>query len=120
MTILLDQPLNQIENPIRCPYHEEIDCDFCARMECFRAGFAISKHLKILGYDLRGNHFPEEENLESVTTSFVYQQTEHNKRFERRQRNKFTDQQSNNYQNYGQYTQQNQTQNWMNSHFKYE
>ena len=117
IALLSDQPLNQIDNPIRCPYHEEIDCDFCARMECYRAGFAISKHLKILGLELHGNHFPEEENLESITSSFVYQQTEHNKRFERRQRNKHTDQQSgySQYQNYSNAANHEQTQNWLNN-----
>ena len=114
---ILDQPLNQIENPIRCPFHEEIDCDYCARMEVFRAGFAISKHLKMLGHELNGNHFPEEENLESTTASFVYQQTEHNKRFERRRRDKYTEQQSgySQYQNYENTSNREQTQNWLNN-----
>ena len=109
--------MNQIDNPIRCPYHEEIDCDSCARMEVFRAGFAISKHLKILGLELNGNHFPEEENLESSTSSFVYQQTEHNKRFERRRRDKYTEQQSgySQYKNYENISNREQTQNWLNN-----
>merc|ERR1712113_1170230 len=59
----VDRPLNNIHNPTRCGYHEEIDCDKCSKMECHRAVYAISKHLRKLDYELVGDHFPENEKL---------------------------------------------------------
>ena len=57
----LDEQMDQNQKPIRCPYHEEIKCNVCSRMECFRAGFAISKHLNILGFDLQSQRERKEK-----------------------------------------------------------
>ena len=45
----IDRPYACIQNPIRCPFHESVDIDHCARMEVYRAVFAIGKHLEKLG-----------------------------------------------------------------------
>jgi len=89
----IDRPFACIDNPIRCDYHETIDCDHCAKMEVHRAVYAISKHLTILGYidkeTTGGHHYPPEEanyTIGTSTTTFVYEKTENQKRFERRQR----------------------------------
>lgn len=87
----IDRPLH-CTNKVRCDFHQEIDCDCCAQMECYRIAYAISHHLQNLNHELNENHFPQnyDEYAEDVVvarhSNFEYQKTEHLKRYEARQR----------------------------------
>ena len=58
----VDRPLH-CENQVRCNFHNEIDCDYCAKMECYRIAYALSHHLKKLVRFLYSVHLLVNSNI---------------------------------------------------------